>query len=350
MRKINKKFSNDKRSGLLVFLLFLFLWTSCTTEREESNTTKGKLEQISVQGISANAKMEKINIPSADKDSGIKLFSFIEVNDTNPLNNLNFTLKKSGKPLVDIVVLFSANMNYDDVNDKVYVHMNSNVQHLLTNRAKYLQPLKEKGIKILLGIMGNHDRSGIASLSAARSKLFAKELKETCEKYDLDGVFFDDEYSKYATPPSSGFVVPSNDAAARLSYETKLAMPDKLVTVYVYTKTASFPNPVEGTKAGNFVDYAIHDYGNNFDLSKAYPGLPKSRMAMASQEFNLNRYASIQSLKNLRANGYGAHMIFAMDPNRGNFTTHQLPAMKIIAKELYDDELLYLDKPYSKDW
>lgn len=51
--------------------------------------------------------------------ANIKLFSFTEVNDTNPLNNLNFTLKNSGKPLVDMVVLFSANINYDAATDKV---------------------------------------------------------------------------------------------------------------------------------------------------------------------------------------------------------------------------------------
>lgn len=336
MKKKFKKFSHNVNSTLLVFFSLLFLSTSCTPETAGGTVTK--------------EEVQKVPVPTADKASGIKLFSFIEVNDTNPLNNLNFTLKNSGKPLVDIVVLFSANINYDEATDKVYVHNNPNVQHLLTNREKYLKPLKDKGIKVLLSVMGNHDRSGIASLSAARAKLFAQELKKTCEMYDLDGVFFDDEYSKYQTPPSTGFVAPSNDAAARLTYETKLAMPDKLVTVYVYHKTDSFPNPVDGVQAGNFVDYAIHDYGNSYDLSSYYPGLPKSRMALSPQEFNLNRYASAQKLKDLRTNGYGAHMIFAMDPNRANFTSRQLPAMKLIAKELYDDELVYLNKPYSKDW
>lgn len=336
MKTSIKIFSEKAKSSLLIFLLFLFLWTSCTPET-------GSI-------VTKDSEAKQDPIPSADKESGIKLFSFIEVNDTNPLNNLNFTLKKSGKPLVDVVVLFSANINYDKVKDIVYVSKNPNVQHLLTNRVKYLKPLKDKGIKVLLGIMGNHDRSGIANLSKERAKQFAQELKKECEMYDLDGVFFDDEYSAYETPLPLGFVTPSNDAAARLSYETKQAMPDKLVTVYVYSRTSSFRNAVDGVQAGNFVDYAIHDYGRNRDLSRDYPGLPKSRMAMSSQEFNLNRYATAQSLRDLRSNGYGAHMIFAMDPYRGNFKTRQLPAMETIAKELFDDELLYLDKPYSKDW
>lgn len=104
--------------------------------------------------------------------------------------------------------------------------------------------------------------------------------------YNLDGVFFDDEYSAYQTPPPAGFVTPSNNAAARLAYETKQAMPNKLVTVYVYSRTSSFPNTVDGVKAGSYVDYAIHDYGGSYDLATNYPGLAKSGMVMSSQEFN----------------------------------------------------------------
>ncbi|WP_336664095.1 endo-beta-N-acetylglucosaminidase F1 [Elizabethkingia meningoseptica] len=339
MKKHIIQFVANTKKNLFVFLALPFLWTSCRNNTEIT------------ESISPNAETApRSALVTADKASGIKLFSFMEVNDTNPLNNLNFTLKKSGKPLVDMVVLFSANINYDAVNDKVIVSNNSNVQHLLTNKAKYLKPLRDKGMKVILGILGNHDRSGVANLSTERAKQFAQELKKTCELYDLDGVFFDDEYSAYETPPPAGFVTPSNNAAARLAYETKQAMPDKLVTVYVYSRTSSFPNPVDGIQAGKFVDYAIHDYGGTWDLSSNYPGLPKSGMAMASQEFNLNRYASAQTLKNLRTSGYGAHMIFAMDPNRSNFTTKQLPAMKLIAKELYDDELVYTNTPYKKDW
>ena len=37
----------------------------------------------------------------------------MEVNDANPLNNLSFTLKSNGKPLVDALIIFSANINYN---------------------------------------------------------------------------------------------------------------------------------------------------------------------------------------------------------------------------------------------
>lgn len=338
MKKIINPFLANLKSNLLVFLAFPFLWTSCSRD----NTLNSENNKISTEARALTS--------TTTTKANIKLFSFTEVNDTNPLNNLNFTLKNSGKPLIDMVVLFSANINYNEAGDSVYVHNNENVQHLLTNRAKYLKPLQDKGIKVILSILGNWDRSGISNLSTTRAKAFAQSLKKTCDMYNLDGVFFDDEYSQYQTPPPPGFVTPSNDAAARLAYETKQAMPNKLVTVYVYSRTSSFPNAVDGINAGKYVDYAIHDYFGSYDLSTNYPGLSKSGMIMSSQEFNRGYFASADMLRNIVTQGYGGHMIFAMDPYRNNFTTGQLPALKLIAKELYGDELVYSNTPYSKDW
>ncbi|MDR1884206.1 MAG: DUF1735 domain-containing protein [Prevotella sp.] len=288
-------------------------------------------------------------IPDANKASGIKIISCMEVNDTNPLNNLCFTLKDSGKPLIDIVILFSGNINYDNETGRVYNYNNPNVQHLLDNREKYLKPLQDRGMKIVLGILGNHDRSGVANLADETAREFAKELKAVCDAYHLDGIFWDDEYSDYQTPPPPGFVTPSNAAAARLCYETKRAMPDKLMCAYVYGRTSSFPS-VDAVKPGEFVDWGIHDYGGSRDLGDNYPGLQRSGMALYSQEFAQGRMASEANLKQLRDGGYGGNMIFAMDPFRSNFRYTQLPSMQRMARILYDEELVYDGKPYEKDW
>lgn len=295
-------------------------------------------------------------VPTADKTPNIKIISCMEVNDTNPLNNLCFTLKKSGKPLIDMVILFSANINYSPETGRVYVFNNENVQHLLDNREKYIKPLQDRGIKVVLSILGNHDRSGVANLADETAKAFAQEMKAVCDAYNLDGIFFDDEYSAYQNPAPKGFVSPSSEAASRLCYETKKAMPNKLVCAYVYGRTSSLPaveETVEGKfvtiESGTFVDYGIHDYRAGSDLSGNYPGMPKSNMALYSQEFARGYWASASNLEHIRNNGYGSHMIFAMDPNRGNFS-RQKQAMELIAEKLFDDELVYSGEPYSKDW
>ena len=135
--------------------------------------------------------------PSPAKSTGIEIISCMEINDTNPLNNLAFTLKGSNKPFIDQVILFSANINYDLETGKVYVLQNRNIEHLLSNRDKYIKPLQDRGIKVVLGILGNHDRSGVANLGDESARAFAQELKAICDAYDLDGIFFDDEYSDY---------------------------------------------------------------------------------------------------------------------------------------------------------
>lgn len=286
-------------------------------------------------------------IPDCNKSTGIKIISCMEVNDTNPLNNLCFTLKSNGKPLVDVLIIFSANINYNAETGRVYVYKNENVQHLLDFRTKYLKPLQDRGIKVVLGILGNHDRSGVANLADNTAKSFAQELKSVCDAYHLDGVFFDDEYSNYAGV-SPGFVNPSSAAASRLCYEVKQAMPERLVCAYAYGSTSSLP-AVDGKTSGTFVDYGIHDYGGSSDLSRNYPGMPKSGMALYSQEFNRGYFASDDDLVELRSNGYGAHMIFAMDPFRYNKNS-QIEAMQRIAKNLFDDDLVYDGKPFKKDW
>ena len=128
---------------------------------------------------------------------GMKIVGVIEVNDVNPLNVMGFTLKESGKQFFDVVVLFSANINYNSQTGRVYVSRNENVQALLDQREKYIKPLQERGIKVVLGILGNHDSSGISTLKPELAKAFASEVKNLCDAYELDGVFLDDEYTNY---------------------------------------------------------------------------------------------------------------------------------------------------------
>ena len=39
---------------------------------------------------------------------------------------------------------------------------NPNVQFLLDNNEQFLQPLRKRGMKVILGILGNHDAAGVA--------------------------------------------------------------------------------------------------------------------------------------------------------------------------------------------
>lgn len=294
-------------------------------------------------------------IPDCHKASGMKIFSCMEVNDTNPLNNLSFTLSETGKPLINALIMFSANIRFNKETGRVYVHNNENIQALLDKREHYLKPLQDRGIKVILGLLGDHDGSGIGNLSDANAREFATEVKAVCDAYKLDGIFMDDEYSEYTkynlhlTYPN-GFVSPSKAAAARLCYEIKQAQPDKWVVAYALGNTWGF-SAINGVQPGEYVDYALHDYGNKSDLSSSYPGMPRSNMGLYSQEFNIGKgIVGENTLQEMRANGYGSNMIFAMDPNRSNFESLQLPAMQRLARAFYDEELVFDGIKYPKDW
>lgn len=289
-------------------------------------------------------------IKYVDGAPGVKVFSCMEVNDTNPLNNLSFTLKSNGKPLVDVLIIFSANINYNAETGRVYIFNNENVQALLDKREHYLKPLQDRGMKIILGLLGNHDRSGIANMSKETAQAFAQEVKAMCDAYQLDGIFVDDEYSDYEySNITPGFVYPGKEPASRLCYEVKKAQPERWVVAYAYSTTYALP-AIDGVPSGEFVDYALHDYGGSADLSNAYPGMPKSNMGLYSQEFAQGRTASESNLRRMRDGGYLSHMIFAMDPTRSNFNGSQLPAMQRMARAFYDDELVFDGIKYEKDW
>ena len=281
-------------------------------------------------------------MPDCHKESGLQVISCMEVNDANPLYNLCFTLKKSGKYFFDQVIMFSGNINYDAATGRVYNYNNENVQHLLDYKEKYLEPLQQKGMKVILGILGNHDRASIMNLTEAGAKDFALELKSVMDAYNLDGIFFDDEYSNPGNYP--GFEPRSSTYNfSRLAYYLKQYAPDKLVEVYVYSGTGSMTE-VNGKQPGEFLDYAIHDYGGMYDVSSSYPGLSKKGMILGSSEFARGSKISAYNCQRIVEGGYGGTMIFSLAPEHTD-----LNCMNRIARAFYDDEVVKTGS-YSKDW
>ncbi|MDE6782548.1 MAG: hypothetical protein K2J17_02375 [Paramuribaculum sp.] len=86
--------------------------------------------------------------------------------------------------------------------------------------------------------------------------------------------------------------------------------------------------------------------------------MTRSQIGIYSQEFAQLNTASLNNLKSMRNDGYGAHMIFAMDPvpmsmggNRYDYyINYQLNALRNVATAFYDDELVDDGKRYPKDW
>ncbi len=278
-------------------------------------------------------------MPNCHKEGGLQVISCMEINDANPLYNLCFTLENSGKYFFDQVILFSGNINYNPETQEVYNYNNENITQCLRYKEKYLKPLQEKGMKVILGILGNHDRSSITRLNDEGCKAFAAELAANVYAYELDGVFFDDEYSSPGNYP--GFVRYNN--FSRLAYECKQAMPDKLVEAYVLSGTRS-AEAVEDKQPGDFIDYGIHDYGGSKDLSSNYPGMPKTGMIMNSIECAQDIFGDAEDYQYIRINGYGGTMFFALAPNRT-----PMDMLNCVAQAFYGENVVRTGT-YEKDW
>lgn len=310
---------------------------------------------------------------------GMKIVGVIEVNDHNPLNVMGFTMKDSGKQFFDMVVLFSANINFNAATGNVYISRNENVQAILDNRDKYIKPLQARGIKVILGLLGNHDISGVSTMSNERNRRFAQEVKMLCDAYELDGVFLDDEYTKYQDAASTaipGFHGPSYEASSRMAYEIKKAQPERLVLAYKYYGLARGVE-IDGMQPGQFFDYVLNDYMDSTDPTATFGGLLQSQAGNGSwnctdadwtkarwfpgvsttlrdSNGNVTGYLPYNdrfNLTTMREQGYGALMIynFYCNPN-ARLTPKIISAMEGAAHDLYNGELSYDGGWFPKDY
>ncbi|MBJ2194339.1 MAG: DUF1735 domain-containing protein [Muribaculaceae bacterium] len=316
--------------------------------------------------------------PGADKTfngaPGMKLIAAIEVNGNNPLNALSFMLKDSGKQMFDMVVFFSANINYDSQTNRVYVSRNENVQALLDNRDKYIKPFQDRGVKVILGILGNHDESGISTLSDEACKEFAQEVKNVCDAYQLDGVFLDDEYTNWEAAKASTnpkFRESSYEAASRMAYEIKKAQPERLVISYKWERLYSAV-AIDGHQPGEFFDYVVNDYCDTENPVNTYPGLRQDQAGTGSWNCSDGNWVKARwfpgmgynfsdgsqwfydewfPLAGMREEGYGAMLVYNFDVRPDSWLTpYIVDAMKSTAKELYNGELQYDGSYFPKDY
>lgn len=272
--------------------------------------------------------------PNTSKGS-VKTVVFIATNDTNPLNVLEFNMKQSGKPFFDIVVLFAANIKYKSETGRAHVYFNAQQQFLMDNYDQYIRPLQKRGMKVLLGILPDHDRAGVTQLADDTARDFANEVRAVCEIYGLDGVNLDDEYN--GAPIGPGFITSSRAAGARLCYELKRQMPDKLVSVYAYNNLKNLSSVFDGMQPGDYVDFAVPDYNGKKVVPSDFPGMSMSQCGNHSLELRANNSTTVELMRQMRADGYGYQMSFSLYP--ANYR-YNVPELNNVAIGLFDDELV----------
>lgn len=282
----------------------------------------------SVSNTSVTASTKRVNYTYVYYEPGtkaVKNIVYFEVNNTNPLNALEFVLE-DGRYFFDVVTLFAANLNYNSVEDVVYLHCNPNVRALLDQTDVYLQPLREKGIKVFLGLLGNHDPAGLCNFSDWGAQQWAQEVADAVKTYKLDGVTLNDEYSQEALYGNRWFIKDKSEryyAGSRLCYELKKAMKetcewDTYVNVYTYG-ALSYIEPVKDLETG--VEYTPGQYTDILTEYYGSPASPKEGMTLkqcsgVSIECCRHKgYIDSASAEKLKENGYGWVFWFAFDNN-----------------------------------
>lgn len=298
-------------------------------------------------------------IPNNIRKGDVLTMCFVEVNDESILNCGEYTMKESGKPFFDVVTIFAANMNVDSKTGRVHIYCNDQVSFLLQNADKFIRPLQAKGIRVNMTILGNHDEAGMGNLSPEAAADFAKELKAYMDIYGLDGVDFDDEYTLYNDEPSPGFLPRSRANFARLIYECRKQMPNKLLGIYEYRSDFldSPTGTVEGKTVGELVDYITYGYyQNQADYMRYgkgreanFEGLPKSKFCPTPLKINdqLNggwSYFRADYIQDMKDSGYGLQMFYNPKPQIYNYC-HFFTEISSI---LFNDEVEWSGVYYTR--
>lgn len=316
--------------------------------------------KVTKGGASVSGADSRVNvIVMKQNPKAVKNVLYFEVNDTNPLNALEYKMS-DGSNFFDAVILFAANINYNSSNDVVYLHNNPNVQALLDESDVYIQPLRKAGIKVYLGLLGNHDAAGLCQLSDWGAKEWAREVALACKTYKLDGVNLDDEYSGYPDTSNRWFTNHSSAAGSRLCYELKKAMKEECswpteVSYFAWGSLYQCSDVTDqdtGEKhtPGEFIDFYVANYGG---ASSPYADLTRKNCSFASIECNLGSGSlSETSARNAKENGYGWCMWFAFDPSgTGGISANYNSVkgyMKAFCKGCYDLDLVEPTGVYNK--
>ena len=241
--------------------------------------------------------------------------AYVEVN-SNRLSNVGcYILAKTGVPFFHIATIFAANIDGTDPNSPS-LYFNHQVDHLL-NETQQVKFLQNKGIKVLLTFLGNHQKagwSGITEPSAARE--FAEKLANTVVKYNLDGIDIDDEYSRYAPKDPRSMIM----IAEALKSNPKFS--GKILSKALFSDSDVFEARYNDKALVKFLNYGWEmTYGNVDARGRLAPylgyGMAKSALAIG---VSANDPAALEpTLAEVRADGIGAVMVYNVAKDSGPY-------------------------------
>ncbi|MEV6174305.1 endo-beta-N-acetylglucosaminidase H [Streptomyces sp. NPDC051954] len=303
-----------------------------TPVRSRVRTAVLALSAVMALALGATATTGAAAAPdSAAAKQGPTSVAYVEVNNNSMLNVGKYTLANGGDNVFDVAVIFAANINYDTSTKSAYLYFNENVQRVLDNAATQIRPLQQKGIKVVLSVLGNHQGAGFANFpSQQAASTFAKQLSDTVAKYGLDGIDFDDEYAEYG---NNGTGQPNASSFVYLVSALRANMPDKIISLYNIGPAASRLS-YGGVDISSKFDYAWNPYYGTWQV----PGiaLPKSKLSPAAVQIGGTSQSTAASLaRRTVSEGYGVFLTYNLD---GSDRSADVSAF---TRELYGSDARY---------
>lgn len=246
--------------------------------------------------------------------------AYVEVNDHQLSNTACFVRADTGKPLFDMVSIFAANINGDEPNKPV-IYFNPQVNALL-NQTNDVAKLQGQGIKVLLTLLGNHQNAGWACMTDQHAiELFADDIVKTVNKYKLDGIDIDDEYSRCAVNKTSLIRITQ-------AIKNHPGFKGKILSKALFADSAYFAANYEGHKLAEFLDYGWemsyfssgYDYRLNPYLGY---GMTKQNLALG---VSTGMAGPTNSANYVVKNGFGGMMVFNLAKNSEAYLTQMTKA------------------------
>ncbi len=184
-------------------------------------------------------------------------FVYVETNDVNPLNAMDY-YTDSGSPVFDYIGFFAANIHYD--NSEPTLYLNPELTPYICNNGTpittYTDAIHNNEQEAILCVLGDWANFGLSTMSSTQAYQFAYILCCVVTQCGFDGVLFDDEYSGTNTIVANSY----NNIITNF----KALCPDKKVFVFDWGGS----NYISSTVAG-LIDYVHHGYFGYY-LGKNY--------------------------------------------------------------------------------
>ncbi|WP_413755799.1 endo-beta-N-acetylglucosaminidase H [Streptomyces sp. MMBL 11-3] len=282
-----------------------------TLVRSRMQAAAVALSTVAALALGATATTHATAAPAAPAlaKAGPTSVAYVEVNNNSMLNVGKYTLADGGGAVFDVAVIFAANINYDTGTKTAQLYFNENVQRVLDNAATQIRPLQQKGIKVVLSVLGNHQGAGFANFpSQQAASAFAGQLSDAVSRYGLDGIDFDDEYAEYGR---NGTGQPNASSFVHLVTALRANMPDKIISLYNIGPAASRLS-YNGVDVSSKFDYAWNPYYGSWQVPGL--GLPKSKLSPAAVEIGRTSQSTVTSLaRRTVSEGYGVFLTYNLD-------------------------------------